>query len=45
MVYYTYDTDRPLIDYKRFNEAGGFTIESSSFRGNLMDINNVEVKP
>jgi hypothetical protein len=45
MVYYTYDTDRPLIDYKRFNEAGGFTIESSSFRGNLNEINNVEVNP
>ncbi|MFZ4682377.1 MAG: hypothetical protein ACOYMS_07735 [Terrimicrobiaceae bacterium] len=45
MVYYTYDTDRPLIDYKRFNEAGGFKIESSSFRGNLKEINNVEVKP
>ena len=45
MVYSTYDTDRPLIDYKRFNEAGGFTIESSNFQGNLSKIKNVEVKP
>jgi hypothetical protein len=45
MVYYTYDTDRPLIDYKRFNEAGGFTIESSNFQGNLSEINGAEVKP
>ena len=45
MIYYTYDTDRPLIDYKRFNEAGGFTIESSNFIGNLKEIKNAIVKP
>lgn len=44
MVYYTYDTDRPLIDYKRYNEAGDFVIKSSQFQGNLQEINNVKVE-